>query len=78
MEVSRPGRKSFWRYLGREERVFGGISAGMEEFLEVSRPGRKSFFRYLGRDGTVQKRMFLTDLLAHNNRDRGGHVRAMG
>ena len=47
-------------YLSRDGKVFGGISAGTEEFLEVSRPGRKSFLRYLGQDGTLQKRMFLT------------------
>ena len=34
---------SFWRYLGRDGRVFGGNSAGTEEFLEVTRPGRNSF-----------------------------------
>ena len=64
------------------EEFLGGILAGTEEFLEVFRPVRKSFLWYHGRDGTVQKWTFLTYwkiyfanvLLAHNNRDRGGHV----
>ena len=30
------------RYLGRDKKVFGGISAGTEEFFEVSQPGRNS------------------------------------
>ena len=57
----------FRRYLGRDGRVFGGISTRTEEFLEVSRPGRNS-----------EKTDVFDLLIAHNNRDRGGHVGVMG
>ena len=56
------------------EEFLGGISAGTEEFL----CGISVW------EGTVQKRTFLTYLkndfgnvlLANDNRDHGGHVRA--
>ena len=72
--ISRPGRKSFWRYLSWDRRVFR---------MYLGRDGRV-FMWYLGRDGTVQKWTFLTYfyfdnvLLAHGNRDHVGHVRATG
>ena len=50
------------RYLGRDGRVFGGISARTEEFLEVSRPGQNSFFE-VSRPGRNSAKTDIFDLL---------------
>ena len=63
-EVSRPGRKSILRYLGRDGRVFRRY-LGQDGTVQ-----KRTFLTYL-------KNYFNNVLLAHNNRDRG-HARFIG